>query len=461
MLRQGGAFGSLLRTGLTRSLSSLAIKLASAGLTYIGFVVLARTMSAAEYGYFAFGLALATVLAIGAGMGQQTAVMRFHAEDMARKDSAAARTTLRAGSMLTILGSLLVAAALCLYAGIADALRGSAPSWPLYAAALLVLPMALGEYTSAALRTQGSIWTALAPRDVVWRIALPLLALALAAAGVMLTGWGALLLAAGLLLIVVAAQYGLARTERYQLPLGFAGLSGFWRARGKISLWLLLGGFINAAALNADTIVIGALLAPEQAGAYFNAFRTGGLMTLFAFAISLVIAPPIARHFYAGERHKAQLLLAAGTWGGFIFSLLAFLAFVFFGNPIMSLFGESYGDASILLIILAVGFLADAATGPSRSVLMLTGHEKRYAAIFGLTTLISILAQIAVLPSFGVIGVAIVSSLTRMLAYGLMSWQCAVRTGLDPTIFGILRLRTHSGGQDGATYETPLVKNEP
>jgi hypothetical protein len=65
---------------------------------------------------------------------------------------------------------------------------------------------------------------------------------------------------------------------------------------------------------------------------------------------------------------------------------------------------------------------------------MLTGHEKRYAAIFGLTTLISILAQIAVLPSFGVIGVAIVSSLTRMLAYGLLSWQCAVQTGLDPTI---------------------------
>jgi O-antigen/teichoic acid export membrane protein len=236
-------------------------------------------------------LALATVLAIGAGMGQQTAVMRFHAEDMAKKDSAAAQTTLRAGSMLTILGSLLVAAALCLYAALADALRGSAPSWPLYAAALLVLPMALSEFTSAALRTQGSIWTALAPRDVLWRLALPLAALALAAAGIMLTGWGALLLAAGLLLVVVAAQYGLARTERYQLPLGFAGLAGFWRARGKISLWLLLGGFINAAALNADTIVIGALLAPEQAGSYFNAFRTGGLMTLFAFAISLVIAP--------------------------------------------------------------------------------------------------------------------------------------------------------------------------
>ncbi|UXN74424.1 polysaccharide biosynthesis C-terminal domain-containing protein [Devosia sp. A8/3-2] len=127
---------------------------------------------------------------------------------------------------------------------------------------------------------------------------------------------------------------------------------------------------------------------------------------------------------------------------------------MFFGDPIMSLFGESYGNAAILLVILSVGFLADAATGPSRSVLMLTGHEKRYAAIFGLTTLASIPAQIVVLPSFGVIGVAIVSSLSRVLAYSLLSWQCAVKTGLDPTIFGILRLRSRSGGQDGAAYET-------
>ena len=59
---------SILRTGLSRSLASLLIKVATAGLTYGMYVVMSRLMGEAEYGYFAFGLSLATVLAIGASM---------------------------------------------------------------------------------------------------------------------------------------------------------------------------------------------------------------------------------------------------------------------------------------------------------------------------------------------------------------------------------------------------------
>ena len=43
-----------------------------------------------------------------------------------------------------------------------------------YAAAALILPMALAEYWSSALRAQGSVWTALTPRDIGWRLVTPL-----------------------------------------------------------------------------------------------------------------------------------------------------------------------------------------------------------------------------------------------------------------------------------------------
>jgi O-antigen/teichoic acid export membrane protein len=57
---------ALLRSGLSKSLVSLFIKVATAGLTYVMYVILSRTMGITEYGYFAFGLSLATILAIGA-----------------------------------------------------------------------------------------------------------------------------------------------------------------------------------------------------------------------------------------------------------------------------------------------------------------------------------------------------------------------------------------------------------
>ena len=77
---------ALLRTGLSRSLVSLAIKVATAGLTYGMYVLLSRSMGPTEYGLFAFGLSLATVLAILASLGQQTAILRYWPEETGRND---------------------------------------------------------------------------------------------------------------------------------------------------------------------------------------------------------------------------------------------------------------------------------------------------------------------------------------------------------------------------------------
>lgn len=447
---------SLLRSGLSRSLVSLFIKLATAGLTYVSYIILARMMDAGEYGYFAFGLTLATVLAIGAGMGQQTAILRFWAEENGKGRPEAAEAALAAGGGITVLASLAVGLGLALFALVMSLVAPEGtPVWHYYATAVLVLPMALAEYNSAALRAQGSIWTALAPRDIVWRLILPGAALLLGLLGLGLSGWGAILLAAGLLYVALLLQYGCARALRYRLAPGLSGIIPFWRQRGKISLWLLFGGFINALALNVDTIIVGIMLDPESAGAYFNAFRTAGLMTLFSFAIALVVAPMIAQHFHAGDMRKAQAILALGTWSGFAFSLVCFAVFLLFGDTIMGLFGEDYAASTPLLIILGLGFLADAATGPSRTVLMMTGHERSYALLFTLMVGLSIIAQIVALPFFGLMGVAVVNSVARLLAYGLLSLYCIRQARLDPTILGVFRI----GSAAAPTASAPSGKD--
>ena len=79
---------------------------------------------------------------------------------------------------------------------------------------------------------------------------------------------------------------------------------------------------IETAALNADVILVGLMLDLESSGIYFNAFRTAGLMTLFTFAIELVIAPMVAQHFHAGDMRKAQAITALGAGAGFVFSLV-------------------------------------------------------------------------------------------------------------------------------------------
>jgi O-antigen/teichoic acid export membrane protein len=437
---------ALLRTGLSRSLVSLLIKVATAGLTYAMYVVLSRTMGATEYGYFAFGLSLATLLSIGASMGQQTAVLRYVPEEQVAGRHEKAVDAVRAGGALVLVASL-VLSALVIAAAIAMSLVTSGPVAHIYAAAALVLPMAFAEYWSSALRAQGSVWTALTPRDILWRLVVPLLVVALFAAGAALGGWGALLLTAVVLALALGLQYLLARRRNYEIAWGFGPLRDYWREHGVATRWFLIGAVIDSAALNADTIFIGLMVDPASAGVYFNAFRTAGLLTLFMFAITLVVAPMVSRHYHAGEMRSAQAITALCAWAGFVFSLGVFGLYVVFGTTVLGLFGEHTENGYWVLILLSIGLLFDAATGPSRIVMMMTGHERDYVRIFGGIMLVGLVVEIAVIPFWGLLGAAAVNAGSRAFATLFIAWWNRRHIGIDTSLLGAFRVNHLSDGR--------------
>ena len=430
----------LLRLGLSRSLASLVIKILTAGLTYATYVLLSRVMSQHEYGYFAFGISLATVLAIGASMGQQTAILRYWPEEQVAGRPEKAIGALRAGGGLTVLAGVALSLSLLAVARVFASTSSAPEAGHLYAAAALVLPLALAEYFSSALRAQGSVWTALAPRDLIWRTLLPLLAGGLFLLGFMLAGWSALLLTAAVLALALLLQGAMAARRGYRLAPGFDGIPGYWRERGTASRWFLLGTVIDAAALNVDTILVGLLLSPEDAAIYFNAFKTAGLLTLFMFAITLVVAPMVAQHYHAGEMRKAQAVTALCAWAGFLFSLAVFVIFAVFAEPILSLFGGSHESGTTVLILLGIGLLFDAATGPSQIVMMMTGRERAYVAIFGSIMVAGMIVAVVVIPVFGIVGAAAVNMGSRAVAQVAIAWWSRRYIGLDTSLLGIFRI---------------------
>jgi len=161
---------SVVLQGFTKSLASLAIKITTAGLTYLMFVVLSRTMSEQYYGQFAFGFALATILAIAASMGQETAILRFWPEEIAKKSRKKALEALSAGWILVIIAGIVITALLILLVLIFSSITNQSLSSLSYilAASSLILPLAIAEYGSSALRAQGSVLSALSPRDILW-----------------------------------------------------------------------------------------------------------------------------------------------------------------------------------------------------------------------------------------------------------------------------------------------------
>jgi O-antigen/teichoic acid export membrane protein len=179
----------------------------------------------------------------------------------------------------------------------------------------------------------------------------------------------------------------------------------------------------------------------ESSGIYFNAFRTAGLMTLFTFAIELVIAPMVSQHYHAGEMRKAQAITALASMAGFVFSLVVFALFVGWGDLILSLFGPSYEQGALVLVLLSFGLLFDAATGPSKIVMMMTGHERAYVAIFGIIMSLGFVVQIAVIPVYGIVGAAAANMGARILAQLAIALWCRLRIGVDTSLLGVLAVR--------------------
>ncbi len=440
----------LMRLSLRRSVLSLVIKVATAGLTYVTYIILSRMMSPVEYGYFAFGLSLATILSIGASMGQQTAILRYWPEEMVTGRPDRALRALRNGGALVILAGIGLMLALGVTTLGVDLLN-IGPAAHLYAGALLILPMGLAEYLSSALRAQGSVWTALAPRDIVWRVTLPILAVGVGLLGVTLLGWSALVLTALLLAVALGLQVLSAKQRGYEILPSFVGLRTYWAERGPATRWFLLGTVIDSIALNADIIFVGLFVAPESAGVYFNAFRTAGLLTLFMFAITLVAAPMVAQHYHAGEMRKAQAVTALCAWAGFLFSLAMFALFVVFGEQILSLFGTSHHDGYIVLVLLSTGLMFDAATGPSRIVMMMTGHERDYVRIFGGVMIAGLAVQLLVIPVYGMVGAAVVNMGSRVVAQLAIAWWSRRHIGLDTSLLGLAMINRVTDRQRPAT----------
>ncbi|GHA24225.1 polysaccharide export related protein [Devosia pacifica] len=445
MLKISDDLSSLMKAGLSRSVTSLLIKVATAGLTYLALIVLSQTLAPLEYGHYAIGLSAATLLAVLAGLGQQSAILRLWPELSQTGAGGSAHAVLRAGATLSLIGALVLGALLASGALVFSGASGSGITGVGYllAAAVLVLPLTLSDYFSSALRAQDSVWVALAPRDLAWRAALPAVFLALFMIGAPVGGTAALLICAALLVICLAVQVAWAKRRGYALAFARrSALKPYIETHGLRSRWFLLAAAVDAISLNADTLLVGWLADEASAALYFNAFRTAGLMTLFSYSATLVVAPMLSRHYHARDLRKTQATAVLSAALGFGFSLVCLMTFVLFGGPILSLFGPEYVDGLPILIILSIGFLVDASTGSVRTTMLVAGREQLYVGIMTAAVLGCVLLQVLLIPSLGVWGAAIASSAARIASQIVLGIACARWTGVDTTIFGIFKLRS-------------------
>lgn len=428
---------------LINSISTLMIKIASAGLIYGMFVLIARVTTVSEFGKFGVGFNLASFLAIIASCGVHVGINRWWPEYLAKSKPRLAAASFFWGLSVTTIASLGLALVSAALIGAYIAISGAVDFYLIAASALLV-PLALADYVANALRAQGSIWWAQLPRDILWRLIGCGLSMYIALNSRKLSASDALwLLALSLMLLIMIQLFMAMRTARLVVANDPAPANSITeRATWMATSGPLWGGALLAAMVQyTDVLVVGAFVSVEKSAEYFAAVRTVNIIGLMHIAATLVCAPIISRTIHSNKLAELQHIfkLVAALVG--VSTLAILMLLIVFGSLLLELFGPTFSDGYPILIVLAIGFGFNAVCGPVGYLLMLSANERDYLKILFVCNSVGLAVQCMLVPLIGAIGAAM-GSTAALIASGIWARMIAVKkTGVDPTLFCLISPR--------------------
>jgi O-antigen/teichoic acid export membrane protein len=424
------------------ALTAFAIRVLSAAIAYLTQVVLARWMGSHEYGIFVFVWVWVLILGGLSSLGINIAVIRFVPEYKERNETALLRGVLLGSRLLTVAVSTTVALlgllALRLFSGAID----NHYVLPLYLA-LFCLPL----YTLTDMQDgigRGHSWfnLALLPPYVVrpllillamiaaHEFALPMVAST--AAGCAIVGtWVSGLVQLALMQRRLAADPG---------PGAHAFETRAWLATS-LPIFMISG--FELLIQNTDVLVLTYFEPADAVGIYYAALKTIGLISFVHYAVGSALASRLSALNARGDREGLETFVRDAANWTFWPSLVAAILLLLAGPLLLGLFGPGFESGYPVMFVMVVGYLIRASVGPAEFVLRMLGEQKSCALVFGVGALFNILANLLLVPHFGLMGAAISSSATLLAASIAFHAIAKRRLGLDIAVWSaLLRHRT-------------------
>lgn len=394
------------------SLIAFTIRIVSAVIAFVSQVLLARWMGSFEYGIFV--LVWTTMIIVGnlSCFGFHTSVIRYLPEYREK------------GMLPELRGILFISRVFVLIASTVIAAIGAAGVWFFadwiesyyvvpFILGLTCLPMiALSDVLQGAARANSWPIAALAPTYLTRPILiLVMLGLALL--------YGLQADARTAILAAIVATYA---TTLMQL-IGMSARVGKGVPPGPsrillrewiiVSLPIFLIESFFFLLTNADVLMVGVFMQPNDVAVYFATVKTLALVHFVYFAVKTGVAQRYAQFTHGDRSRLAAFARETVTWT-FWPSLAMALAVLAVGEPMLMLFGPGFEEGYPLLFPLVLGVVARAAVGPAEALLTMSGHQNVCAAVFAATLGVNLSLSILLIPQFGLWGAAIATTLSMM-----------------------------------------------
>lgn len=155
-----------------------------------------------------------------------------------------------------------------------------------------------------------------------------------------------------------------------------------------------------------DTIMLGLFDKDVEVGIFNVALKISNLVMMPLMTANSVLAPYYAE--MAAKHNHTGLYNLVSKSSKFIAlsSIPIFLVILLFPETVMSLFGKEYSEGKYILIILATGQFFNTLCGTTDSLLQMTGYEKAFRNIIGIGTILNVVLNYFLIPTYGYYGAA-------------------------------------------------------
>lgn len=150
----------------------------------------------------------------------------------------------------------------------------------------------------------------------------------------------------------------------------------------------------------------------EQLALLAIAMRLSLVIAMMLTAVNMVVSPKFAAQFHKEDFEGLEATLTQSLKLLAVVSLLVFFLIIFVGDDILKRFGDQYVDANSLLLILVCGQIVNAITGPSGKLLMMSGFEKDVRNSSIVVAALGVIVAYVLTAKLGITGAAVSVALT-------------------------------------------------
>jgi O-antigen/teichoic acid export membrane protein len=410
------------------SLIAFSIRIVSAVIAFVSQVLLARWMGGFEYGIFV--LVWTTMIIVGnlSCLGFHTSVIRYLPEYREKGMLPELRGILFTSRLFVLIASTLIA-----FIGAAGVWTFSDRIESYYIVPFILgmtcLPMiALSDVLQGVARANSWPISALAPTYLTRPI------LILAVLGIVLLS-GMQADARTAIIAAIVATYattllqliGMSMRMGKRIPPGPTRI--VLREWIIVSLPIFLIESFFFLLTNADVLMVGVFMQPNDVAVYFATVKTLALVHFVYFAVKTGVAQRYAQ-FTHGDRDRLAAFARETVAWTFWPSLAMALAVLAIGEPMLLLFGPGFEQGYPLLFPLVLGVVARSAVGPAEALLTMSGNQNVCAAVFAATLGVNLSLSVLLIPQFGLWGAAIATTLSMIFEATVLALTVRRKLGI-------------------------------